>query len=113
MKEYMLLMRGGDARMASLTEEETQQHMQQWGAYMGSLAEQGKLIGGLPFGQGGKLMTKNGVEDVAVKSEAGEVIGGYLLIKAADYDEAVFLSKACPIFEHDGNIEIRELMPME
>ena len=30
-----------------------------------------------------------------------------------DYDEAVKIAKNCPIFEHDGTVEVREIMPME
>jgi hypothetical protein len=35
------------------------------------------------------------------------------MLNANDYDHAVELSKDCPVFEHDGNLEIREAMPME
>lgn len=113
MKEYLLFMRGGDARMAELTEQESAEHMQKWGAYMGSLAEKGHLVGGLPFQQSGKIVTANGVSDDFVRTENGEVIGGWLHVKASDYNQAVELAQGCPIFEHDGNIEIREAMPME
>ena len=46
-------------------------------------------------------------------SDKGEAIGGYLMLKANDYNHAIELSKGCPVFEHDGNIEIREAMHME
>lgn len=113
MKEYLLLLRGGDARMAELSEEETAAHMQQWGVYMNGLAENGNLVGGMPLQQDGRVLTKTEVRKDVVVSETGEAIGGYLLIKANDYEQAVELSKNCPIFEHDGNIEIREIAPME
>lgn len=113
MKDYLLLMRGGDARMENLSEQETAEHMQKWGVYMEGLAKSGNLTGGLPLTQDGKLLTTNGASDELVKSEAGEVIGGYLLIKANDYNHAIELTKPCPIFEHNGNIEIREAMQMD
>lgn len=113
MKDYLLLLRGGDARMADMSEEETATHMQRWGQYMNNLAEKGHLVGGLPLQPGGKVLTNAGASDEEVRSEKGEVVGGYLMLKANDYDHAVELTKACPIFEHNGNVEIREVMPME
>ncbi len=112
MKDYLLLFRGGDARMTDLSDEETAVHMQKWRAYMGNLAEKGFLAGGLPLSQEGKLMTKDKVSNTVVRSEKGESVGGYLLIKANDYNHAVELTKKCPIFENDGNVEIREALPM-
>jgi len=112
MKDYLLLFRGDDAQLTELSEEEFAAYMQKWPAYMGDLAKQGYLVGGFPLSKEGKLMTKNGVNDVVVRSEKGETVGGYLLIKANDYNHAVELTKECPIFEHDGNVEIRETLPM-
>ena len=38
-----------------------------------------------------------------------EMIGGYIKIKADNLREAIEISKGCPIFNFDGNIEIREV----
>lgn len=113
MKEYLLLLRGGDARFAEMTEEESAAHMEQWRSFMGNLAQNGQLSGGMPLQHSGRFLTNTGSTEEVIKAENGEIIGGYLIIKANDYDEAITLSKACPIFDNDGNIEIREIMPME
>jgi hypothetical protein len=42
-------------------------------------------------------------------SETKEVLGGFYLIEAANYDEAVRLSLTHPHVEHGGTIEIRQL----
>ena len=102
MKEYLLLMRGGDARMTELDEAATAEHMQKQGAFMQKLTESGNLAGGLP-------LTAEGV----VLSDKSEAISGYLMLKANDYDHAVELTKACPIFEHNGSVEIREAAEMK
>ncbi len=112
MKDYLLLIRGGDASTASLSEEETEEYMQKWGLFMGQLASLGNLGGGLPLGTDGRLMTKNGVSKEVVLSKDNESIGGYLILKANDYNHAVELSKSCPVFEHNGSLEIREALPM-
>jgi hypothetical protein len=112
MKDFLILIRGGHDRMEDLNEEERNAHMQKWGAFMGKLTESGNLAGGLPLTTDGKLLTKDGASNDLVSSTTGEVVGGYLLLKANDYDHAVELSKACPVFEHNGNLEIREAMQM-
>lgn len=112
MKDYLLLMRGGDARMADLNEAQTAEHMQKWGAYMEGLSKNGNLAGGQPLTHEGRVLTANNVTEEVVLSEKKEAIGGYLMIKAEDYNQAVEIAKDCPIFEHDGNIEIREVMEM-
>ena len=44
--------------------------------------------------------------------EAKEIVGGYFMVKAADYEEAVTLSKTCPHLRYGGRIELREIHPM-
>jgi hypothetical protein len=34
------------------------------------------------------------------------------MVNANTMDEAVELSKGCPIFEHDGNLEVREVQEL-
>lgn len=38
-------------------------------------------------------------------------IGGLLLVKAADYDEAVALAKLCPIIKYGAVVEVRMALP--
>jgi hypothetical protein len=113
MKDYLLLIRGGDDRMEGLSEEQKGEHMQRWGAFMSNLVESGNLAGGLPLTADGRLMTSAGTTEEVPLTSSGEAIGGYLMLKANDYDHAVELSKDCPVFEHDGNLEIREAVPMD
>jgi len=112
MKDYLLLFRGGDGRMEDMSEEDRNAHMAAWGQFMGGLQESGNLAGGLPLAAEGTMLTNDGTSDALAKTEAGEVVGGYLLIKASDMAHAIELSKPCPIFEHNGNVEIREALPM-
>ncbi len=44
-------------------------------------------------------------------SEAKEVLGGFYLIEAANYDEAVNLSMTHPHLEYGGTIVVRQLYP--
>lgn len=44
--------------------------------------------------------------------ESKELIGGFYIINANNMDEAVELSKGCPVLKFGGNIEVREIMMM-
>ena len=113
MKDYLLLIRGGDDRMADLSEEQRNEHMQKWGSFMSNLVESGNLAGGLPLAADCRLLTNSGTSQDMVMTIDGEAVGGFLLLKANDYNHAVELSKDCPVFEHFGSLEIRETLPME
>lgn len=109
----MYLLRGGD-RMDEFSPEEMEAHMGKWKAWMGGLAEAGKLAGGLPLSKEGKQVTGTSKVVSDGPFAAGkEVVGGYIVVNAATMDEAIEISKGCPIFESDNaNLEVRELMEM-
>lgn len=113
MKEYLYLFRGGDSRMAQESPEGMQTHMQKWKVWMDGLAKAGQLVAGQPLDKAGKVVAQRGnlITDGPF-TEGKEVVGGYLIVKAKDFDQAVELSKGCPIYEFDGTTEVRELIPM-
>ena len=45
-------------------------------------------------------------------SEAKEILGGYFAIEAADYDEAVAISRDCPHLKYGERIELRAEDPI-
>jgi hypothetical protein len=111
MSEYVFLYRGG-SRDGSPTE--MQQLMQKWVSWLKGLAEKGHIKDqGQPLERTGKLVTgrQKTVTDGPF-AEAKDVIGGYTLVEARDLDQAVELSKGCPIFERDGTVEVRPVMKM-
>lgn len=42
-------------------------------------------------------------------AETKEVIGGYWIVTAANYDEAVEVARGCPTLEYGGRVEVREV----
>ena len=45
-------------------------------------------------------------------SESKEVLGGYYIIEAASYDNAVEHAQSCPHLEYGGTIEVRQIQVM-
>ncbi len=114
MAKYLYLFRGGDQNMASASPEESQIHLQKWGVWMQDLAEKGKLIDGLPLTRDGKVVEKSGeVIHDGPFTEGTEIVGGYMLINADSFDEALKISKGCPIYEYNGTTEVREIMKLD
>ena len=111
MSEFVYLYRGGETGRSA---ERAQQMMQKWMAWMKELAEKGHMKDrGQPLERAGKLVKGKGktVMDGPF-AEAKDAVGGYTLIEARDLDQAVELSKGCPIFEVDGEVEVRPVMKM-
>src|SRR5687768_9759738 len=114
MNEYMFLFRGGDGTTLEKSSQAWKNHMQKWMVWMGELAESGQLIGAQPLDIDGRQVTgKKKVVTDGPFLEGKEMIGGYLMCKAADFDEAVEIAKGCPILEFDdGHIEIRQIQEL-
>lgn len=112
----MFLFRGGNARFSIDPEADPQgwqAHMMKWKVWMDGLAAKGRLVGGEPLDQPGKVITGRGkkVTDGPFV-EGKEIVGGYVMVNAGGLDEAVELSKGCPIFEYDGIVEVRPVQEM-
>ena len=60
----------------------------------------------------GKIISGKNGENVSNVDFSSLLVGGYIVIEADDYDSAVSKLKACPIFENDGSVEVREVLPV-
>jgi hypothetical protein len=111
MSEYVFLYRGG-ARDRS--PEQMQATMQKWMTWMKELGEKGHIKDrGQPLERTGKLVAgKHKTVTDGPFAEAKDVVGGYTLIEASSLDQAVELSKGCPIFEFEGAVEVRPVMKL-
>jgi len=112
MGEFVFLYRGGAEPGRS--PESAQQMMQKWMAWLKQLGENGHIKDqGQPLERAGKLVKgKRKTVTDGPFAEAKDIVGGYTLIEARDLDQAVELSKGCPIFEADGAVEVRPVMKM-
>jgi hypothetical protein len=111
MSEFVYLYRGGETGRSP---ERMQQSMQKWMAWFQELSEKGHIADrGQPLERAGKLVKgKQKTVTDGPFAETKDVIGGYTLIQARDLDQAVELSKGCPIFEVEGAVEVRPVMKL-
>ena len=105
----MLIFRHQDgSKIAS--PEQMQIWMKQTMDWIGSIAAQNKFSGGngLPFDDS-RVVRHNNVVTNGPYTDIKESIGGYSIIKANNYDEAVEMAKGCPVLLAGGNVEVREI----
>jgi hypothetical protein len=114
MSKYMFLLRGGGEAIAAMSAEEKEKHMELWKTWMSGLGEKGRLVDGLPLSNEGKrVVGRDKMVSDGPYAEGKEIVGGYIIVNAKDMDEAVELSKGCPIFKNNGEAEIREILSMD
>lgn len=111
MTEFVFLYRGGQSGRSP---EQAQQVMQKWMAWFKAMAAKGHVKDqGQPLEHAGKLVSgKRKTVTDGPFAEAKDVVGGYTLILAKDVNEAAELAKGCPIFEFDGQVEVRPVMKL-
>ena len=116
MAEFILLLHEDPSGFSQASPEEMQSVIAEYSAWRDNLIKNGQLVGGNKLkDEGGRHLTLQGGNLRVVDgpfAEAKEVMGGYFIIAAADYDAAAALSSSCPHLKYGGRIELREIDPM-
>ena len=116
MEQFMLIFHGGADEAAFPSADAMQAHMGKWIAWVDKLKKSNKYVSGEPLLPGGKLVSGPAGRSVTdgPYTEGKEVVGGYFIITAKDYDEAVDLIKAdYPDFDLGGSVQVRQVMKMD
>jgi hypothetical protein len=110
MKKFIAIFREPNGRTIKHSENEIKKHQENWKNWFLEWEQQGKIIGGGGLTLNGRMIKGNGelVTD-GIYRNGSEIVGGYLLINATDFEGAIEMMKTCPIYEFGGYTEIREL----
>ena len=109
-ESFMLLLRGGVSNR-ELSPEQLQRQIERYMGWIEKLRREGHFVAGEPLDETGKVLSGkdgNTITDGPF-TEAKEEVGGYFIIRAKDFAEAVELSKGCPIFVNNGTVEVRPI----
>ena len=110
MKEFMMIFRS-EERVERATPQEMQAQVKIWQDWIGSIAAQGKFVATNALGMEGKVIRPDNVITDGPYAEVKEMVGGYIIVKAENLDEAVKLSEECPTLTlHGGTVEVRDVM---
>jgi hypothetical protein len=89
------------------SKEEIQRHMAQFNSWFERLKNEGKFKGGHPLEHNGKIVAgRNAVTDGPFP-ESKEAVGGFFIIQADGFEQAVEIAKGCPCLEYGQTIEVR------
>lgn len=109
MPQYVLLLHSDPSGYERFSPEQMQKALEKYMAWNQKPFVKGSQR--LAHDPGRVLRSQNGSPRATdgPYSETKEVLGGYYLIEAADYDEAVRRSLDHPHLEYGGTVEIRQL----
>ena len=115
MSQFLLALYDDPSTFASLSPQEIQKIIQAYSNWASQLAERGRLAGGNKLAdEPGRVLRGSQEKMSAVDgpySETKEVLGGFFIIEAENYDEAIQICRDCPHLHYGGTIELRQIEP--
>lgn len=111
MPKFMFVYRDSSENNDSdISPEEMQKILQVWGDWIQGGMEAGWLIdGGDALTPEGRVVNADLTVTDGPFAESKELVGGYSMVEAADFDAACELAKTCPMPAAGGRVEIRML----
>jgi len=115
MPKFVLMLPHARDRYENLPETEFMDLMKDYIGWVEEMSAKGKFGGGEKLlADGGKIVTNTSgsieVHDGPF-TETAEILGGFMVIHADDYDEAVEIARSPPPMQHHSTIIIRQTDP--
>lgn len=111
MKDFMLIFMGVNYAETNLSPEEIQERAGSWMGWQEKMGKQGILKEGNALQGDMKRITgpDRTISDRA-SVEAKEIIGGYYIVQAKDFEDATRIADDYPDYDLGGTIEVREVI---
>ena len=108
MNEFLIAIhRDLKSKDAQPSPEKMQASIKLFQDWIGGIAAQNKLVSPPKrWDVGGRVIKNNSVTE-GPYAEIKESLGGVILVRAEDYEDAVEIAKGCPILEWGATIEVR------
>lgn len=110
--EFMLVFRFEPNFNHQPTAAEINEMYQQWGAFIGQIAIQEKLVSTHQLGFEGKQIFADQTVQEGIHISNRQTLGGNMIVIANTLEEAVEMAKRCPILTMGGSVEVRSIQPM-
>ncbi len=108
----MLIFRFQPDPSFQMTPEQEAESGQQWGSWIGNIANQGKFISTAQLGFTGAVLQADLSCSNQIYTANTTAMGGNMVIKTDSQSDALEISKGCPILQMGGSVEVREILPM-
>lgn len=114
MKDFMMIFIGADYSSLGLSPEEMQNRMAKWFGWNDKMEKAGVLRGGNALTpQLRRVSGKDRTVTDLSSAEVKEIVGGYYLVEAKDFDAVQEIARDYPDYDLGGTVEIREVMVFE
>ena len=117
MPDFMLLLHEIPTDFSQLSAEEIEYVIGEYVAWKEGVEANGQFVAGEKLADDFGKHLVMGDEKLRVTdgpfTESKEIIGGFFIISAKDYTEAVEISQSCPHLKYGGRIELRQVQPMD
>jgi len=94
--------------------EDTEAMVSEYGRWARSIHSEGRFINGEKLKLSGRILARSSGEpetSVWAFPEESEILSGFFIIEAANYEEAAEIAAQCPHLKYGGTIELREIDP--
>ncbi len=112
MPKFALLLNHDPTRYDGLSQDDYMDIIKDYVSWVEAMVEQGVYHGGHKLEKVGKVVERGEgeilVRDTAL-SEITEILGGLMVIEAADIDAAVEIARGHPHLKHNLRLEVRPL----
>ena len=108
MAKFVLYFRGGWPRP-----EGQETFIAKFGQWIGHVGQSGKMLYGERLKPTGRIVSGSSGEGISDLQHGNDTTDGYIVVEVKNYEEAVSLSKECPLLEIGGKIEVREIHPTD
>lgn len=107
-QKYLVMLRSGPGKQEPPSPAQLQDMYAAFHAWTEKF--KGNIVDlGAKLKSGGKIVTASGVTDGPFV-EAKEIVGGFMIIAADSYDQAIDIASGCPgVIRPGSSIEIREM----
>ena len=113
MNEFLIIIRRDlISKDAQPSPEQMQASIKPFQDWIGGIAAQNKLVSPPKrWDADGRVIRQNATVTNGPYAEIKESIGGLVMIRATDYEEAVEIAKGCPILQWGATVEVRMAVP--
>jgi hypothetical protein len=115
MPKFVLMLPHAPDRYENLSEADFMEVMTDYIGWVEQMSAEGKYLSGEKLNADPGRIVTNKTGSIEVHdgpfTEVAEILGGYMVIEAKDYDDAVEIARAHPHMKHNQTIIIRQTDP--
>ena len=116
MQNYLLILHEDESQRSGISHDKMMSMIKEYRDWSTKLRAENRMVTGekLTNDNGKVLRDRSGKVTVTdgPYAESKEIVGGFFIITAKDYDEACTIARGCPHLKYYGRVEVRQIEKM-